>query len=236
MILSSISLGSLTGPKLATFGLGSLASLSALTAQQTYALARQAGFDETHARQMVAIAQRESSLRPEVIGTISPTERSYGLWQINVKDPAVWARVKAATGITSPDQLSDPLTNAKAAYALWNGNDNNLNIAWYINRNTESIPYKDRYENFLNQLPSTNVLESSYTGSTVGSTPVYAGANYPPSGEGDDGYVDGWFSPSGDEAVSTAGFNLDLSSTTVQIGLAAGLFLVLYLNSDRHGR
>lgn len=155
----TVSLGSLVAPRT---GLGVLNALSALSVQQTYNLARQAGFDEQHARQMVAIAQRESSLNPGVVGTISPNERSYGLWQINTKDPQVWARVQAATGITSPEQLKDPLTNAKAAYALWNGNDNNLNIAWAINRNTNAIPYKDRYLANLNQLPSTSSLEAVY--------------------------------------------------------------------------
>jgi hypothetical protein len=65
-------------------------------------------------------------------------------------------------GISSNDQLLDPAMNAAAAYSLWGGNDNNLNTAWMINTNTAAIPYATRYQAFLNALPPSATLESSY--------------------------------------------------------------------------
>jgi hypothetical protein len=117
---------------------------------------------------MVAIAQRESSLNPSCLATsvAGSTEASYGLWQINMYGP-LGAQRLAQFGITDPTQLLDPATNARAAYALWGGNDANLNTAWMINTNTATIPYATLYQNNLNNLPSN--LESTYGGSDSGS-------------------------------------------------------------------
>jgi hypothetical protein len=234
MIISSISLGSLTGPKL-TQG---FSGLGALTAQQTYALARQAGFDETHARQMVAIAQRESALRPEVAcincakdsnGNVIK-ESSIGLWQINTNDSSVWNKIKTALGITSPDQLKDPALNAQAAYVLWGGNDQNLNTAWQINNASSPFGYKAKYDQYLSQLPSTTALETAYSGSASSdlSTVDWQHSH----GVYDPNYVPDPNNP--DTALEGAGFNLDLSSTETQIAIGiVGLVAVfLFINKD----
>ena len=81
-----------------------------LTAQEIYRVARQAGFDEDEAVTWTAIALAESSGRPDAHA--GSGEDSYGLWQINV-----------ASGVRSNrwGDLTDPLTNARAAFELSGG-------------------------------------------------------------------------------------------------------------------
>lgn len=135
-----------------------------LTPAQTYAAARAAGFPPETARQMVAIAQRESSLNTGVVGTINAAkETSYGLWQINWKDAGI-RRLLEQNGITDPNQLFDPVTNARAAYLLWGGNDNNLNVAWYINRTGSQYGYAEKYQSNLAKLPAATDLEMLFAG------------------------------------------------------------------------
>lgn len=138
--------------------------MATITPIQAYAAARSAGFPPTTARQMVAIAQRESSLNPGVVGTINAAkETSYGLWQINWKDAGIRALLQR-NGITDPAQLYDPATNARAAALLWGGNDANLNTAWYINRAGNQYGYAEKYQQNLATLPSVEDLEAVYTG------------------------------------------------------------------------
>ena len=114
---------------------------AALTADQIYQTALNAGFPPDVATQMTAIALRESSGVPTATN-LSPTEQSYGLWQINVQgNPTLMTQL----GIADPSQLLDPATNARAAYYLYGGNPNNLNVAWYINR----PGYQEAYEQYL---------------------------------------------------------------------------------------
>lgn len=138
--------------------------MATITPVQAYAAARSAGFPPTTARQMVAIAQRESSLNPGVVGTINAAkETSYGLWQINWKDAGIRALLQR-NGITDPAQLYDPATNARAAALLWGGNDANLNTAWYINRTGNQYGYAEKYQQNLANLPAVEDLEAVYTG------------------------------------------------------------------------
>lgn len=112
-----------------------------LTPDQLYQTALSAGFPPSVATQMTAIALRESSGNPSATN-LSTTEQSYGLWQINVQgNPGLMA----ALGITDPSQLLDPATNARAAYYLYGGNPNNLNVAWYIDR----PGYAEAYQQYL---------------------------------------------------------------------------------------
>lgn len=151
-------------------GLKAINGMGALTVQQTYALARFAGFDANTAKKMVAIAQRESRLQPEAVcidcikradGT-PIKESSIGLWQINTNNSSVWNLVQRATGISNPSELKDPAINARAAYALYGGNESNLNIAWSINRDIPGgYAYGSVYRGFLDKLPSTAQLEAS---------------------------------------------------------------------------
>lgn len=139
-------------------------TMPTLTAAQVYAAARAAGFPAETARQMTAIARRESSFNPGVVGTINAAkETSYGLWQINWKDAGI-RRLLEQNGITDPAQLYDPVTNARAAYLLWGGNDSNLNTAWYINRTGSPYGYAEKYQQYLAQLPGVEDLEAVYTG------------------------------------------------------------------------
>lgn len=114
---------------------------STLTPDQIYSTALAAGFPPSVATQMTAIALRESSGNPTATN-LSNTEQSYGLWQINIQGNPT---LMAALGITDPSQLLDPATNARAAYYLYGGNPNNLNVAWYINQ----PGYQQAYEQYL---------------------------------------------------------------------------------------
>lgn len=140
-----------------------------LTPIETYQIAKQAGFPPETAKKMVAIAQRESSLNTGVFGNLNPVEASYGLWQINWNDPNNRALLQK-NGITESRQLYDPLTNAKAAYLLWNGNDNNLNTAWYINRTGNKYGYAEKYQQNYNALPDFESIIGGPTGEDLGIT------------------------------------------------------------------
>ena len=90
-------------------------------------LARSAGFPEKNIPTAVAVALAESGGDPTIDTVKSGTdptmkdEYSIGLWQIN------WLVHKDGTlkqmGVTDPDQLRDPATNAKAAVKLSGGSD-----------------------------------------------------------------------------------------------------------------
>lgn len=138
--------------------------MATLNVAQVYAAARAGGFPPDTARKMVAIAKRESSFNPGVVGTINAEkEVSYGLWQINWKDAGIQALLKR-NGITDPAQLYDPATNARAAALLWAGNDANLNTAWYINRTGNQYGYAEKYQANLAALPPADDLEMLFSG------------------------------------------------------------------------
>lgn len=117
-------------------GLGATGTLSGqacgagiLSNAQLQALAISAGFPASLAPQMAAIAQRESAGCPTAYnpGTALIPENSYGLWQINVLgNPGILD----ALGLSDPTQLFDPETNAAAAFYLYGGDPNNINVAW----------------------------------------------------------------------------------------------------------
>ena len=138
-----------------------------LSKQAVYNFARSAGFPPDVARQMVAIAQRESSLNPRVVGTLNAEkETSYGLWQINTKDAGIRALL-IRNGITPGEALFDPAVNARAAYLLWGGSARNLEVSWYINRFGNKYGYAEKYNAFLAALPSVDEMESAYSGLPV---------------------------------------------------------------------
>jgi len=166
--------------------------MATLTVPQVYSLARNAGFPPDVARQMVAIAQRESSLNPGVYGDINrAAESSYGLWQINWKDAGI-QRLLKANGITSPEQLYDPQTNARAAFLLWGGSARNLELAWYINRTGSQYGYAEKYRANLSRLPSAEALEGGYSGVIYAGGPSVApgGSGAPPAPSGGGGEFD----------------------------------------------
>jgi hypothetical protein len=104
--------------------------MSVLTAGQLYQLALSVGFPASTAVQMTAIALKESGGNTNAYNGVPPDD-SYGLWQINMYGNLGPARM-AQFGLNAETDLFDPGTNASAAYQIWGGNDNNLNIAWAI--------------------------------------------------------------------------------------------------------
>lgn len=113
-----------------------------LTAVQVFEFARNAGAPPIVAVSMTAIAKRESAYDPSAHNANEATgDDSYGLWQINLKDPGIRA-VLYSHGI-GPRNLLDPATNAKAYVILWAGKDRNLSILSYIDHGGA---YQARYE------------------------------------------------------------------------------------------
>ena len=117
-------------------------------------LLREVGFPEEVMPQMLAIALAENE--PLNANTITDVPRtgdlSYGIFQINMKGDLGPARRKMI-GIKSNEELLDPLTNAKAAYAVWdearkfkNNKGDGLNAWSSYKPNEDGIR---RYEEFL---------------------------------------------------------------------------------------
>lgn len=164
---------------LAGRGLGAPCS-PVLTADQIYTVARQAGFPASTAVQMTAIALRESGGCPSAHYQGNPVgaEDSYGLWQINVQgNPGILTQL----GIQATD-LYDPATNAAAAFLLWGGNDNNLNVAWSIGRGGY---YTSQYQaNLPAAQAAADAVEPTLSGSSAPS--VASSASSGTSGSGFD--------------------------------------------------
>lgn len=145
-------------------------------------LARSAGFPEKNIPTAVAIALAESGGDPTIDTVKSGTdptmknEYSIGLWQIN------WLAHKNGTlkqmGVTNPDQLRDPATNAKAAVKLSGGSNfkpwtayENGNYKSYMKEaqkayeqsKPQSTKPKPAAPSSVNQQTSTNPNEVSTT-------------------------------------------------------------------------
>lgn len=91
----------------------------ALSGEQVAQIAYEAGFRGADLVNMVAIAKRESGWTPEAHRTDrdpSALSGDMGLFQINYSN---WGVVSSALGLTSKQQLFDPLVNAKAAKVLF---------------------------------------------------------------------------------------------------------------------
>jgi hypothetical protein len=92
---------------------------SALTMAQVVAIAREVWRSDEAAVIAAAIAKAESGLRPRAHNAVPP-DNSYGLWQINMIGNLGPSR-RAQFGLTSNEDLFDPRTNARAAYAISRG-------------------------------------------------------------------------------------------------------------------
>lgn len=115
-----------------------------LTPGQIFDVAMGAGFPADTAEKMVAIAMKESSGNTEAHNA-KPPDDSYGLWQINMIGAVGVERLRQF-GLPDKTALYDPATNARVAFALWNGSDANLDRHWAIVR---SATNRARYEQFL---------------------------------------------------------------------------------------
>lgn len=89
-----------------------------LSIEQIAQLAYAAGWRGENLTIMTAVAMRESGGNPRAHNPNRGTgDNSYGLWQINMIEKYGPAR-RASFGITSNEQLFDPMTNARAAFIL----------------------------------------------------------------------------------------------------------------------
>lgn len=85
---------------------------------QTYLAALRAGFNPTQAEIMTAIAGAESNYTPvDLNNNPSTGDLSYGLWQINMLG-SMGPERRQTFGLRSNNDLYDPATNARAAYAI----------------------------------------------------------------------------------------------------------------------
>jgi hypothetical protein len=103
----------------------------ALTPEQIAQHAHQAGFRGQALTIAVAVALAESSGNPQAHNA-KPPDNSYGLWQINMLGSMGPAR-RHQFDIKSNDQLFQPATNAKAAFAVSSKGTNWSPWATYTN-------------------------------------------------------------------------------------------------------
>lgn len=171
-----------------------------LSAEQIYAVARQAGFNHDQAIIMTAIALGESGGNPRAHNP-RPPDNSYGLWQINMIGSLGPAR-RRQFGIPSNEALFDPLTNARAAFIVSGGGGNFRPWTVYtrgIYRNylgaasAAAARVGDNFVQFLPGGPNAGAASSFSTTSTV------TGVGGPAPGESPEdfarrtyGYL-GWF-------------------------------------------
>lgn len=88
-----------------------------LNYQQVAQLAWDAGWRGKDAQTAVAIARAESQFDTQATN-FKGFDHSYGLWQVNMHNELGPER-RQKYGLTSNEQLFDPRTNARVAYALW---------------------------------------------------------------------------------------------------------------------
>src|SRR5262252_6803707 len=89
--------------------------MAALSQEQVARLLYQAGFTGDAVWKLLAIAGRESGYDPRAVNRGSGDR---GLWQIN---PVHYDTLKDQHIIRRPDDLLDPMTNARAAFYLSGG-------------------------------------------------------------------------------------------------------------------
>lgn len=106
-----------------------------LTREQTAQIAYQAGFRGDDLWKAVAIAGRESGYAYNVHGTERPHSEysgDRGLFQINYVNDRI---LREAGIIRSREELFDPLTNARAAFLLYQRAGNSFAPAWSVGPN-----------------------------------------------------------------------------------------------------
>lgn len=128
-----------------------------LTMEQLVGLAKGAGFDTNEAVIMAAIAKGESGGNSNA-KNFKPPDKSYGLWQINMIGNLGPARMQEF-GLQREDQLFDPVTNAKAAYAIRKSQGLS---AWTIYKN-------GAYKNYLSAAEAAKNAPSLRTSPSFGS-------------------------------------------------------------------
>lgn len=147
------------------FPAGSVAG-GQLTMEQLVGLAKGVGFSSSDAVTMAAIAMAESGGDSNQ-KNFKPPDKSYGLWQINMIGNLGPERLKEF-GLSSEDQLFDPVTNAKAAFSVKKSQGFG---AWTVYQTGE-------YKNFLQQAEAAKgapSLQVSPIASTSGPAAMVTG-------------------------------------------------------------
>jgi len=130
-----------------------------VTIEEAYGLARQAGFSDSEARTMAAIAVAESGLNSEAFnGNVNTGDTSYGLWQINMIGNLGVER-RAQFGLSANEQLYDPLTNARAAYEIYKQQGFS---AWSVYKNGSYAQYLDQVQGIGGPNSSLSQFENPY--------------------------------------------------------------------------
>lgn len=93
-----------------------------MNAQDIASVAAAAGFSGEALRIAIAVALAESGGNPQAHNS-RPPDDSYGLWQINMLG-ALGPQRRAAFGLSANSDLFDPMTNARAAFAVSGGGSN----------------------------------------------------------------------------------------------------------------
>jgi hypothetical protein len=83
---------------------------------RAYSLMKSVGASDEEARNLAAIAQPESGGNPRAFNPVG-RDRSYGLWQINMLG-GLGPERRAKFGLSSNEDLFDPVTNARVALKL----------------------------------------------------------------------------------------------------------------------
>ena len=133
-----------------------------LSTDQLVALAKQVGFNQQNAVIAAAVAKAESGGGSgKLNNTPSTGDLSYGLWQINMIDRLGPERLKQF-GISSYQQLYDPLTNARAAFILSGGS----------NFSPWSVYKSGKYKSFLPEAQkAAGVSPAQFTSAQQGNVP-----------------------------------------------------------------
>ena len=120
-----------------------------LSREQLAGYLRQAGFKENLIPTMVGIGTAESSLNPQAFNpNVDTGDQSYGIFQINMLG-GMGPERREQFGIRSNEELFDPLTNAKAAKAIY---DQQGLGAWSVYK---SGAYEQYVPKMLDQVPYT---------------------------------------------------------------------------------
>ena len=126
----------------------------------TAKLAMSAGFSKSEAKTMAAIAGGESTFNNKAHNNNALTgDNSYGLWQINMLGKMGAAR-RAEFGISSNEDLFNPMTNAKAAKKIY---DSQGFGAWGAYKDGNAAKYTNAAQSL--QLQNGGVANVRGTGS-----------------------------------------------------------------------
>jgi murein DD-endopeptidase MepM/ murein hydrolase activator NlpD len=157
-----------------------------LSPKQIAQVARQAGIPEDKIPTMVAIAMAESGGNSNAHNPKYP-DNSFGLWQINMLDEPGYmlgAERRQRYGLTSNDQLKDPLTNARAALDILNSQGLS---AWSVYKSGKYRDYLPDAQAAVSSTPRTAPNLQLPSGGDSINVPMPAGQSQQQSGSSSSG-------------------------------------------------